>query len=90
MVFRRRNLEWSKSYLKDRKQVCSINGEKSSAKYIKCGVSQESKHGPILFLLHINDLPNSLKMSKPSMFADDTNLTCTGQNPSEIEIKEKI
>ena len=33
-----------------------------------------------------NDLPNSLKLSKPLMFADDTNLACTGQNPSEIEI----
>ena len=34
-----------------------------------------------------NDLPNSLKMSKPSMFADDTNLTCVGQSSSEIETK---
>ncbi|CAB4038842.1 Hypothetical predicted protein [Paramuricea clavata] len=38
-------------------------------------------------LLYINDLPNSLKMSKPSMFADDTNLTCVGQTSSEIETK---
>ena len=28
---------------------------------------------------------NSLKTSKPSMFADDTNLTCIGQNSNEIE-----
>jgi hypothetical protein len=26
-------------------------------------------------------------MSKPSMFADDTNLTCVGQSLSEIETK---
>ena len=26
-------------------------------------------------------------MTKPSMFADDTNLTCIGQNSNEIEIK---
>ena len=82
-----RSLEWFKSYLKDRKQVCSINGKKSSANYIKCGVPQGSNLGPILFLLYINDLPNSLKMSKPSMFADDTNLTCVGQSSSEIETK---
>ncbi len=43
--------------------------------------------GPILFLLCINDLPNSLEMSKPSTFADDTNLTCVGQSSSEIETK---
>ncbi|CAB4015173.1 RNA-directed DNA polymerase from transposon X-element [Paramuricea clavata] len=82
-----RSLEWFKSYLKDRKQVCSINGKKSSANDIKCGVPQGSNLGPILFLLYINDLPNSLKMSKPSMFADDTNLTCVEQSSSEIETK---
>ncbi len=37
-----RSLEWFKSYLKDRKQVCSINGKKSSANDIKCGVPQGS------------------------------------------------
>ena len=81
------SLEWFKSYLKGRKQVCSINGKKSSAKDIKYGVPQGSNLGPILFLLYINDLPNSLKTSKPSMFADNTNLACIGQNSNEIEIK---
>ncbi|CAB4024504.1 Hypothetical predicted protein [Paramuricea clavata] len=86
----RRSFEWFKSYLKDRKQVCSINGKKSSANDIKRGVPQGSNLGPILFLLYINDLPNSLKMSKPSMFADDTNLTCVGQSSSEIETKLNV
>ena len=81
------SLEWFKSYLKGRKQVCSINGKKSSAKDVKYEVPQGSNLGPILFLLYINDLPNSLKTSKPSMFADDTNLACIGQNSNEIEIK---
>jgi hypothetical protein len=76
-----------KSYLKDRKQVCSVNGKVSASKNIKCGVPQGSNLGPILFLLYINDLPNSLKTSKPTLFADDTNLTCEGQNSSEIENK---
>ena len=40
-------------------------------------------------LHYFNDLPDSLKLSKPLMFADDTNLTCTGQNPSEIELKKR-
>ena len=43
------SLEWFKSYLKDRKQLCSINGKKLSAKDIKCGVPQGSNLGPILF-----------------------------------------
>ena len=81
------SLEWFKSYLKDRKQVCSVNVKVSAAKNIKCGVPQGSNLGPILFLLYINDLPNSLKTSKPTLFADDTNLICEGQNSSEIENK---
>ena len=81
------SLEWFKSYLKGRKQVCSIYGKKSSVKDINYGAPQGSNLGPILFLLYINDLPNSLKMSKPSMFADDTNLACIGRNSNEIEIK---
>ena len=81
------SLEWFKYYLKDRKQVCSVNGKVSAAKNIKCGVPQGSKLGLIIFLLYINDLPNSLKTSKPTLFADDTNLTCEGQNSSEIENK---
>ena len=30
--------------------------------------------GPILFLLHVNDLPSSVKTSQVAMFADDTEL----------------
>ncbi len=82
-----RSLEWFKSYLKHRKQVCSIIGKKSSANDIKCGVPQGSNLGPILFLLYINALPSRLEMSKPSMFADNTNLTCVAQSSSEIETK---
>ena len=79
--------EWFKSYLKGRKQLCSINGKKSSTKDIKCGVPQVLNLGPIFLLLYINELPNSLKTSKSSMFPDDTNFTCIGQNSNEIEIK---
>jgi hypothetical protein len=39
------------------------------------------------YYIYINDLPNSLKTSKPTLFADDTNLTCEGQNSCEIENK---
>ena len=51
------------------------------------GVPQGSNLGPILFLLYINDLPNCLETTKANLFADDTNLTCGGFSPCEIEIK---
>ncbi len=51
-----------------------INGKLSSQKTITCGVPQGSILGPLLFLLYINDMPESLNYSTPSLYADDTEI----------------
>ena len=63
--------EWFMSYLTDRKQSCTLSGETSSVKIVKCGIPQGSCLGPPLFLIYINDLPSVLGRAKSSMFADD-------------------
>ncbi len=53
-------LKWFESYLNNRTQQCMINGKLSSQKTITCGVPQGSILGSLLFLLYINDMPESL------------------------------
>ena len=78
-------LDLLRSYLTNRNQKCQVKNLISSEKSIRCGVTQGSILGPLLFLLYINDLPQYLSETKSRMFADDTNLTASGQCVKEVE-----
>ena len=56
------SLTWFKSYLNDRKQFVSVNGYSSSICNITCGIIQGSVLGSLLFLIYINDLPETSKL----------------------------
>ena len=47
---------------------------------ISCGVPQGSVLGPKLFIMYINDISNISKILKLILFADDTNIFCTGDD----------
>ena len=78
---------WLSSYLNNRTQYVNVNGSNSTTKNLKFGVPQGSILGPLLFIIYINDLPNSARDAHFIMYADDANIIITGANISEIQFK---
>ena len=61
---------WISNFLCNRKMKVIIDGESSSETAVLSGVPQGTVLGPLLFLVHINDLPDCVK-SSVRLFADD-------------------
>ena len=68
------------SFLSNRKQRTVLNGQSSPWGTVQAGVPQGSILGPLLFLIYINDLAQNLRC-KVKLFADDTSLFTTVQDP---------
>ena len=73
------------SYITNRKQYVKVGYTESSLKTITCGVPQGYTLGPLLFLLHINDLPRSSKKLTFRIFADDTNMFYSSKDPEQLQ-----
>lgn len=73
-------LLWFQNYLNKRRQRVVVNGQCSSWGEVLAGVPQGSVLGPLLFLIYINDITDTLD-SQVRLFADDTMVYVYVDNP---------
>jgi len=68
----REDIEWTREWLRERKNRVVIKGKKSGWRAVLSGVPQGSILGPLLFVVYINDLEDcGVHGQLISLFADD-------------------
>lgn len=82
-------LSWIISYLTNRYQFVKINNVFSNQFKVTSGVPQGSHLGPVLFLLFINDLPNSITHSACLLFADDLKIFRSIRNHNDCYLLQQ-
>lgn len=76
--------KWFDSYLVNRKQRVLYRNFMSTPKPVYAGVPQGSVLGPLLFLIYVNDIANSM-LTSCRLFADDNSLQHAAFNLHDIE-----
>ena len=81
--------DWFRNYLTNRKLYTVVNNHSSDYTTMTCGIPQGSVLGPLLFLIYINDIHESVTKSecKLNLFADDTNLFIYGSDLAILETR---
>ena len=81
-------IRWLNDFLTNREQNVIINGISSETKGVTSGIPQGSVLGPMLFVIYINDLPDSIK-TYVKIFADDTKIFNVIQTSEDATILQE-
>ena len=71
-------------YLSNRSQRAAVRFCTSTSKSVHAGVPQGSVLGPLLFLIYVNDIAESL-LSLTRLFADDSSLFCSASSIIDVQ-----
>ena len=81
---------WIKSFLKNRSQRVMVENNLSSSLPVLSGVPQGTVLGPLLFLIYINDMPETVSEgTKIRLFADDSLLYREIKSPKDSAILQE-
>ena len=85
---------WFKTYLTNRKQKVNIYPQNKKGKFssswntLQSGVPHESTLGPLLFIIYINNLPNTINPNaEREIYADETSVLTIANNLNNLQIK---
>ncbi|XP_071945940.1 uncharacterized protein [Antedon mediterranea] len=81
-------LKWTSNFLHDRRQRVSVKGQLSCWLPVTSGVVQGSVLGPVLFLIFINDILDSIN-SNGKLFADDAKVYRRIRSENDAQMLQK-